>query len=137
MHMPMDTASRGLSVNSKRPHLSGCLSTGNALSFTGSAEDPLAAGLLQCREGTSKSLDYCGASESDQFPSNGTSSDRGAMLRSTESRRRVMKAETVPSALNTLDYAHGVCFFRVQRWHGFFEHGVLREVDQGGVVLIL
>ena len=31
--MPMNTASRGLSVHSKRPHLSGNVSTGNALSF--------------------------------------------------------------------------------------------------------
>ena len=33
VHMPMNTASRGLSVHSKRPHLSGCVSTGNTLSF--------------------------------------------------------------------------------------------------------
>ena len=33
VHMSMNTASRGLSVHSKRPHLSGCVSTGNALSF--------------------------------------------------------------------------------------------------------
>ena len=31
--MPMNTASGGLSVHSKRPHFSGCVSTGNALSF--------------------------------------------------------------------------------------------------------
>ena len=31
--MPMNTASRGLSVHSKGSHLSGCVSTGNALSF--------------------------------------------------------------------------------------------------------
>ena len=34
MHLPMNTASRGLSVHSKRPLLSGCVSTGNKLSFT-------------------------------------------------------------------------------------------------------
>ena len=33
VHMPMNTASRGLSVHSKRPHISGCVSTGKALSF--------------------------------------------------------------------------------------------------------
>ena len=33
MHRPMYTASRGLSVHSKSPHLSGCVSTGNPLSF--------------------------------------------------------------------------------------------------------
>ena len=33
VHMPMNTASRGLSVFSKMPHLLRCVSTGNALSF--------------------------------------------------------------------------------------------------------
>ena len=33
VHMPVNTASRGLSVHSKRPHLSGCVPTVNALSF--------------------------------------------------------------------------------------------------------
>ena len=32
VHMPMNTASRGLSVHSKMPYLSGCVSTANALS---------------------------------------------------------------------------------------------------------
>ena len=30
--MPMNAASRGLSIHSKRPHLSGCVSAGNLLS---------------------------------------------------------------------------------------------------------
>ena len=33
VHIPMNTASRGLSLHSKGPHLSGCVSTGNAISL--------------------------------------------------------------------------------------------------------
>ena len=37
VHMPVNTASRGLSVHSKRPHLSGCVSTSNTLSLESSS----------------------------------------------------------------------------------------------------
>ena len=33
VHIPLNAASRGLSVHSKRPHFSVCVSTGNTLSF--------------------------------------------------------------------------------------------------------